>query len=168
MSSPKNGFTLIEFLVVIGIIGILATITIITVRTARENAKVAKAQSDIDMLHTGIGQLMVDSGEWPGHQIPDEVAAGSGNEIWNLASADSGLLTTDGAFSGWSGPYVANIPIDPWGNNYFIDTDYYINDDSQSCDGGSDCREAVVIGSFGPDGIGQNQYNGDDIIKILR
>jgi len=168
MLYQKNGFTLIELLVVIGIIGILATITTIAVRTARENAKVAKAQSDIDMLHTGIGQLMVDTGEWPGHQVPDEVASGSGNEVWNLTSADSGLIATDGAFPGWSGPYVADVPLDPWGNNYFIDTDYYINNDSEPCDGGSGCREAVVVGSFGPDGVGQNQYNEDDIIKILR
>ena len=168
MVKKQKGFTLIELLVVIGIIAVLATFTAISVRSAREKAKVAKAQNNIDVLYTGIGQLMVDTGEWPGHQTPDEVASGSGNEVWDLAAADAGLLDTDGAYLGWSGPYVAAVPIDPWGNNYFLDTDYSVKGNNQPCDGDSGCRTVVAIGSFGPDGIGQNQYNGDDIIKIIR
>jgi prepilin-type N-terminal cleavage/methylation domain-containing protein len=168
MLKIEKGFTLIELLVVIGIIGILSTLTAVAVRSAREKAKVAKAQNNIDVLYTGIGQLMIDTGEWPGHQTPDEVASGNSNEVWDLTSSEAGLLTTDGAYLGWSGPYVGTVSTDPWGNNYYLDTDYSVNIDNEPCDGGGGCHTVVVVGSFGPDGIGQNQYNSDDIIKIVR
>lgn len=76
---PKKGFTLIEVLVVIAIIGILSVITVVAVRGAREQAKIAKAQHDIDVIYNAMGQLMIDTGEWPGHQTAEEINTGSGN-----------------------------------------------------------------------------------------
>lgn len=164
----KLGFTLIEILVVIGIIGLLSSMTVIAVNNAREKAKIAKAQQDIDVIYGAIGQLMVDTGEWPGHQTPDEVNSGASNEIWDLTTQASGITQTDGLYFNWGGAYMLSIPLDPWGNNYFFDTDYRINSDNEPCNGGSNCSNAVVVGSFGANGVGQNQYDSDDVIKIVR
>ncbi len=164
----KKGFTLIEVLVVIAIIGTLATITVASVKSAREKAKIAKAQSEIDTLYKTFSQLMIDTGEWPGHQTAEEINQGNGNEIWDLSTPAAGLVATDGNYFGWQGPYLVSIPTDAWGNDYFFDTDYYINEDDEPCAGGSSCQVVAVIGSFGPDGVGPNQYNTDDIIKVLR
>ncbi len=163
-----KGFTLVEVLIVIAIIGVLSTLTVIAVRSARQKAKIAKAQHDIDIIYTAMGQLMVDTGEWPGHQTAEEINSGSANELWDLATDAAGILSSDGLYLNWAGPYMGDIPIDPWGNKYFFDTDYQLTTDNKPCNGNAGCHNSAVVGSFGPDGIGQNLYNADDIIKIIK
>ena len=156
MQNKHSGFTLLEVLVVVGIIGLLASLGTVFYRTAQDDAEIAKAQADIDALYDAIGQLMVDTAEWPGHQTPEMVNAGATNELWDLTTAEAGLLQTDGAYLDWDGPYIPNIPLDPWGNQYFLDTDYSINGVNHP-----------VVGSFGPNGVGPNVYDSDDIVKVI-
>ena len=163
---PKNrlreGFTLTELLVVIAIIGILASIVIARVNTARELALIAKAQGDIHAIRTAIQPLALDTDEWPGHKIIDDVQSGtSGNELWDLTTGEVGLVTTDGLYTNWNGPYIQEIPPDPWGNPYFFDTDYDIDPTAGEI-------WAAVIGSFGPNGDGQNVYDSDNVILLLK
>ena len=103
--------------------------------------------------------MEMDTGEWPGHQTPYSVCGACGsNEVEDITVASAGLTANDPItpYSGWRGPYInANI-IDPWGHPYFLDTDYTVAGEN-----------AVALGSYGPDGIGLNLYNSDDIILIL-
>jgi len=163
-----SGFTLVEVLVVIAIIGLLSTLTTVAVSRAREKAKITKAKHDVDVIYTAIGQLMVDTNEWPGHQTPEAVNNGSSNEVWDLTIGEAGIAATDGLYTNWGGPYMLNIKPDPWGNNYFFDTDYSVNSDFNPCAGGSGCHDVVAVGSFGPNGQGRNDYDSDDIIKIVK
>ena len=164
----KEGFSLIEILVVIGIIGLLGTIAIVGLNQAREQAKTTKATADIATIRKAIDILANDTNEWPGHQTVDSVCASCGsNELCGdgctntLSSGPGGLTQNDSGtpYSNWDGPYMAIIPIDPWGNQYFFDTDYDIdfpNGDNRA-----------VLGSYGPNGVGNNDYDSDDIILIL-
>ncbi len=163
----KSGFTLMEILIIVGIIALLNSLAVIGVQQARKNAKISKAKNDLDAIATAIGQLMVDTGEWPGHQTPEEINNVSGNEIWDLNASSSGIVATDGLYDNWKGPYMPEVRKDPWGSDYFFDTDYEVKADGTPCDGSAGCRTAAVVGSFGPDREGKNLYNADDIIKIL-
>ena len=158
MKTPADsrGFTLIELMIVIAIIGILAAIALIVSSSYATRAKVAEATCDLDMIYKAMVLLETDTGEWPGHQTIGEVNKGGGNEVWDLSVGAAGLVNTDGNFPGWEGPYLPSVPKDPWGNDYFLDTDYQI--------GGVDY---LVLGSFGPNGVGQNVYDDDDVIKII-
>jgi general secretion pathway protein G len=157
-SQGERGFTLIELLIVIAIIGVLAAIIYVYLGGAKEKAEIAKAQKELDSIHLAIKQLEGDTEEWPGHEEPYAVNEGAlNNEIWDLNSNEAGLVGTDGSFPGWSGPYARTIPNDPWGNPYFFDSDYDMG-------GGT---WATVIGSFGPNGIGQNNYDEDNVYIIL-
>ena len=164
---PKNqnllsqGFTLIELLVVIAIIGILATIVYVAAAQARQNAKIAKAQAEVRELRKAISLLEGDCNEWPGHQPVDVVQSGAGgNEVWDLSQPVAELSQTDGTCVNWRGPYMDVIPKDPWSNDYFFDTDYDIDPSPGQ-------RWAAVVGSFGPNSVGQNLYDSDDIIEIV-
>ena len=158
MKTPADsrGFTLVELMIVIAIIGILAAIAIIASSTYHTKAKVAEAISDLDTIYKAMILLESDTGQWPGHQTVSQINQGGGNEVWDLSVGAAGLVITDGNFPGWSGPYLPSVPKDPWGKDYFLDTDYQINGVNN-----------VVLGSFGPNEVGQNLYDDDDVIKIL-
>jgi general secretion pathway protein G len=153
-----SGFTLIELCIVIMILGILATISFLGAQSYRERAMIARARAEIDQIAKAIFLLQVDTGKWPGGQIPG-VPVGSGNEITDLNQPGAGLCNRDGRFPNWNGPYYTPCPIpkDPWGNNYIFDTDYFINSSPR-----------VAVASGGPNQSGANTYDEDNVVKILQ
>ena len=162
----RQGFTLIELLVVIAIIGLLAGVVIASMNAARQKARIATAKASIREIRSAIEILVNDTFLWPGHKTAEQIESGGGNEIWNLNPSSAGLTATDGLYPGWRGPYMGTVPLDPWGNPYFFDTDYAVDASGNPCQ--STCTNAVAVGSFGPNGVGQNVYDSDDIILIMK
>jgi len=193
MRRKNKGFTLIELLVVIAIIGLLSTMATVAARYAIDKAKIAKAQHATDTIYNAIIMLGNDTSEWPGHQTPNEVNTTGHVEIcgpdattpvaldcgaYTIDSGFAGITANDGTFGSWAGPYMVNISLDPWRHQYFFDTNYNVNSDNVGCgcDGNSiGCHDVVVVGSYGPDGLGVDKLvttdNSaqacDDVIKII-
>jgi general secretion pathway protein G len=155
--ASQSGFSIMELLIIIAIIGILAATVLSNIGGAREKAKLAKAKVEVRNLEIAIQSLGIDSGLWPGAQELGEVACGGTDDVIDdLTTPEAGLVQSDSSFTQWNGPYMPEVPLDPWGHNYFFDTDYTING-----------QTAVVVGSYGPNGVGANLYDADDIIRVI-
>jgi general secretion pathway protein G len=149
----KDGFTLIEITVVTLLIGILATLGSLAIMKGIRNGRIKNAEGELEMMSAAVLQLAWDTGQWPNGALR---TAGGSVEEWDITPDSCGLMGTDGNYSHWKGPYYDGEVVDPWGNPYFFDPDYRI-----------DGVNRAVVGSFGPNGIGRNLYDSDDIYVLL-
>jgi general secretion pathway protein G len=149
----KSGFTLIEVLVGVLIIGVLMAFVLPNISKARTDAYQKKAEVELEMISTAILKMAWDTGQWPNAEPRNDIAD---VEVWNMNVTSAGLIGEDTDFSNWKGPYLPEIPLDPWGNPYFFDPDYRV-----------DGVWRVVVGSFGPNGRGRNVYDEDNIYILL-
>ncbi len=173
----KEGFTLIEIIVVLAIISILAAVlTPIAVRQIDES-RLTAARSDTRALATAIVNFHINTKVWPVYA--DTAAYNNSNEgIDVLKTADgeeadagnnrswlsepSDLFKdqlsdneTEPEYSGWKGPYIGEIKADPWGRKYYAGVGSIFEDWGD----GADPPQAWVISS-GPDGNIDTNPNG--------
>jgi len=154
----KHGFTLVEIAVVTLIVGLLASMGTLAIMKSFQNSRIKQAETEVEMISMAILQLAWDTGRWPNGRIRTN---GGSEEKWDLSEDDCGLLMNDGTYDNWKGPYYDDAIKDPWKNNYFFDPDYRHREKDGTM------RDAIVVGSFGPNGIGQNLYDSDDIYVLL-
>ena len=131
----KNGFTLIEVIVVAGIIAILASILVPMILKEIDEARITKATADVRSIFTALVVFKKDTAQWP---VMDDACdanvtllAGTGNQPQNLAAMGYDTSVTspfddhlvedaNGCYNNWKGPYIATVSADPWGNQYYI------------------------------------------------
>ena len=103
----RRAFTLVELLLVLTILAILAGIVLPKMSGRTEQAKVARAKTEIATFSTALGAYEVDNGEYPKGR----------NGLLALVQKPSNAQN-------WHGPYLENttvVPVDPWGNAYIYD-----------------------------------------------
>lgn len=169
----RRGFTLVELLVTMAIIAVLATMSVVAYSAARTKAREAAAKSDVDQLMKAVMLLAEDTGKYP-NGCPAERTS---NPEVALNGAQAGIVSApavgnqgDGCFwtatdvAAWRGPYAANVT-DPWDNPYWFDPDYTPR---EGCPGQTAGPLTSVVHSFGANGEGVNDYDCDDIYRVLR
>lgn len=148
----RAGFTMVEVMIALVVTGLLLSVALPAWTKIRHTSREKEAEAMLEMLANAVRQLAWDTGKWPSGSEKTDV----NTEVWDLTTAAQGLLDTDGSYTGWKGPYIPDIKDDPWGNSYFFDPDYDI--------AGVD---RIVVGSFGRNGTGPNDYDSDDIYVII-
>jgi general secretion pathway protein G len=126
----QDGFTLIEIMVVILIIGLLALMVVPRLRGVADRAKRTKAQADIQELKQALDRYYLDNGSYP--------TTDQGLQAL-VAPPTGGRLPSNYE----QGGYIEKLPNDPWGNQYFYQSD----------------GTTYALKSFGPDGV----QSADDI-----
>ena len=128
----SRGFTLIELLLVLVILGVLAAIVVPKFAGRTEQAREAAARTQISTFGTVLDAFEVDNGYYP-------KGKGGLND----------LVQTPRYAKNWRGPYLKEVPKDPWGNDYIYE-----------CPGKNN-PTSYDVSSMGPDG----QLGGADDIN---
>jgi general secretion pathway protein G len=98
----RQGFSLIELLIVLIILGLLASLVGPRLFRHVDDARVGTARAQIELLGTALDSYRLDTGRYPTTEQGLEA----------LRSEPSGVRN-------WNGPYLPRpIPKDPWGNEY--------------------------------------------------
>ncbi len=101
----RQGFTLMEVLLVLAILVILGTFAVTNFSKVFAGAKIKAAQSQLNEFKTPLSIYQMDIGTYPDNN--------TGLQALRAAPAD----LADG--SKWGGPYLSSeIPKDPWENDY--------------------------------------------------
>ena len=168
----SSGFTLIELLVVIAIIGILAAVVLGSLNSARERGQVAAAQSQLQEIRKAALLLHADTGFYPSgvNSVTDLcVDPGDPNEI-SVTGTNAGLTANGRGWSSWNGPYLAAVT-DPWGGQYYFDSDYDCTGEPVGCEGfAAGGQDESVIVSCGPNqALDANAcaYDSDNVVLRL-
>jgi len=127
---PARGFTLVEMLLVVMIIATLAALVLPKMVGRGKEAQVTAAAAQIAAFKTSLDAFEVDNGHFP-------------------ASLQD-LVQQPHDASNWHGPYLDNIPLDPWKHNYI-----YASPGKHNPNG-------YDISSDGPDG---QEGTDDDIVN---
>ena len=101
----RSGFTLIELMIVVVIIVALASMVVPRLSGRTEQAKKAVAKADVSSnISMALKLYELDNGNFPTTE--------QGLDALITAPSSAPVPTN------WNGPYLENIPLDPWGNPY--------------------------------------------------
>ena len=119
--TAKEGFTLIEVLVVMGILALLATVVLVAINPARQFAQSRDTQrtSNVAAILNAIGQRAVDN------RGIFETGCGAGTIPATTTPIKSGLLPGSYDLYNCIVPtYIADLPLDPSVGSFSTSTSY--------------------------------------------
>ena len=163
----KNGFTIIELLVVLAIIGIMASIAMASIRVARQKGLTARANADMNTLRTAVLQLEGNSAQFPNHLSSASCAENVAAALLDN-SGPVGIVQNDSGtpYPNWQGPYMGAVPNDPWLTAYRF-SKWAICNGQEGCSGIANGTRVQAIVSFGADKSEPPPYDADNIYMVL-
>lgn len=121
--STQGAFTLVELLLVLVILGTLAAIVVPKFAGRTEQARITAAQTQINSFETALNSFEVDNGYYPRGK----------NGLQDL-------IVRPKDAQDWRGPYLKDIPLDPWKNPYIYESPGKHSEDYDISSVGPDLR----------------------------
>ncbi len=122
----RNGFTLVEILIVVVILGILAAIVIPQFSDASEEAKLSSLVSDLQSIRSQIQLYKVQHSHGDGLNIPGSVTGvdfEAAMTTYTIADGTSATTQAPDPNGGVYGPYLQKIPINPFNDSAVVAED---------------------------------------------
>ncbi len=189
----RRGFTLIEVVVVLAVVAILAAVLVPMISSNIQQARTAKAASDV----AAIGQAMVrfhqDLGVWPVRVTatplvgaaelvgPGTVPGFAMGATWQgrapTLPLEFHLVENGGAYPrgpspqglpAWNGPYLSQVRADPWARAYMVNVAYLPGGASVSAQARVYVLSAGIDNQTQTDFTGLTAVGGDDIAFRLQ
>lgn len=101
LKRQSRGFTLVEIMVVVAILGMLAVMVVPRVFSQLEGAQEKRVANDIRAIEASLKFYKLDSFTYP-----------------TQAEGLKALVEEPTNARNWRGPYLENLPRDPWDNEY--------------------------------------------------
>ena len=163
----REGFTLVEMLVVVAIIAILASILVPTVGGGLKSAKKRRADVECQSIATAVQQFHSDFRYMPWGKYNDKKKMG--DDQWADSTEEQKDVMSFLQGSNVLGKAYLEVPegkgdgvfYDPWGQAYVIGMDR--NGDGQLKWNGKTFKLSVMVYSYGPDGKDGTK---DDILSF--
>lgn len=133
----EAGYSLMEILIVVAIIGLLLALVSPRLMNQFDRSKVVAAQAQVREIKATLDIFRLDVGRYP--------TAAEGLSVLIVPPGDESALSL------WQGPYLEELPEDPWGNTYV-----YIAADN--------ARSAQVL-SYGADGAEGGEGQDADVVS---
>ena len=122
----RNGFTLVELLVVVTILAILFASVVPRLTGRADQARRARAESDIASISLALDLFETDTGKYP--ETLDALRVAPSTDVEN-----------------WHGPYLKQEPVDPWKHPYrYVFPGTHNNQDYDLLSPGSDGAEGTA------------------------
>ena len=111
-NKKKSGFTLVEILIVVVILGILAAIVIPQFSQASTEARENSLRADLQTVRSQIELFKIQHSD----NLP-----GFGSASWVECMTDTSGTDIDGTLGGAYGPYLQQVPINPFNDLRTVD-----------------------------------------------
>ena len=132
MNVVCKGFTLVEILIIVAVLAILAMIVIPQISDASDDARESAVKSDLRTIRSQIEVYMHEHL----HTFPSKQG---------FVEQMTGKTHPDGSAGGDLGPYLLEIPTNPYNNDATVACK---NDDTQLGDGSSGWHYNATTGGF--------------------
>jgi type II secretion system protein G len=133
----KDGFTLVEILVVVVILGVLGAIVIPQFRPAATEAKTSRLCSDLQVIRAQIGLYKIQHND----NVPGSTTGVGFAEAMTQKTDVNGALDPAGKY----GPYVPKIPTNPFNDLDTIEVDGVVGGGTHAW------HYSTTAGEFGAD-----------------
>lgn len=125
----RAGFTLVELMLVVIIISVLAAIVLPRFAGKQEQARISAAKAQVASFCTALDTFEVEVGTYPsteeGLEALLEKPATLGDDVE------------------WNGPYIRELPLDPWNHEYIYRYPGEVNVDYDIVSAGPDGEEGT-------------------------
>jgi len=134
----RQGFTLIEILLVLAIIGMLAGVTIFAIGGIGKRARIDTTKATLETVANALDTYQLHVGHYPTEE------EGNLDALRVKPSFDSDQLADK-----WSGPYLKKAPVDAWNNPLSYEIRTATSEDST--------EPPYRLWSNGPDGMSDTE-----------
>lgn len=132
--NQKNGFSLVELIVALGVVSIMSGVGVSMVVQNLERGRIATAREDIRAIMQAVESFHANITYHPAYfegtvttllSGPVNTGTADGLGTYLLQDPSQNTPPNEPRYLNWQGPYLSDDRVDPWGNAYSLYVDVF-------------------------------------------